>query len=217
MTSAFQRGVAEWMRACFTKDVSNAPAERNHRFLEESLELVQSRGSTREEAHMLVDYVFGRPVGEKEQEVGGVMVTLAALCHVAGMDMVELGDRELRRIWNNIEKIRAKQATKPASSPLPGGSQEHQVGCATNKPGWFKGPCNCIASRTSKTEVIENVIISHEELDGLIKLMESGRSNASIDLSAKRRDLIVIALQRLRNKPTTGAWDDLKSATGGKL
>jgi hypothetical protein len=94
--------------------------ERNHRFLEEALELVQANGCTREDAHALVDYTFGRPVGELAQEVGGVLVTLAALCNAIGCDMATAGDYELDRVQTLIEKIRAKQAAKPHGSPLPG-------------------------------------------------------------------------------------------------
>ncbi|MFX5747833.1 hypothetical protein ABTE19_23195, partial [Acinetobacter baumannii] len=72
--------------------------ERNHRFFEEATELVQSTGMTQSEAHQLVDYVYGRPVGEPVQEVGGVMVTLAALCLAAKMDMHAAGETELARI-----------------------------------------------------------------------------------------------------------------------
>ena len=88
--------------------------------MEESLELVQSLGCTQEECHRLVDYVFGRPIGEPHQELGGVMVTLAALCNAyPDMQMDEAGYKELNRCWNNIEKIREKQKNKPKSGPLP--------------------------------------------------------------------------------------------------
>lgn len=101
-------------------EVCRNTAERNHRFLEEALELVQSLGCTAAEARMLVDYTFGRPTGEPRQEVGGVMVTLAALCTAADLSMRGCGEDELERCWKNIARIRAKQATKPPSSPLPG-------------------------------------------------------------------------------------------------
>ncbi|MGZ4968070.1 MAG: hypothetical protein ACXV8O_01525 [Methylobacter sp.] len=93
--------------------------ERSHRFLEESLELVQACGCTKSEALQLVDYVYGRPAGEPYQEVGGVMVTLAALCLAHGLNMHENGETELTRIWTMVEKIRQKQAAKPKYSPLP--------------------------------------------------------------------------------------------------
>lgn len=116
---AFQSRVSEWMLACFGAEITTDRTERCHRFLEEALELVQALGSTSSEAHQLVDYVFGRPAGELRQEVGGVMVTLAALCGAAGIDMSEEGEAELARIWTKIEKIRAKHAAKPKHSPLP--------------------------------------------------------------------------------------------------
>ena len=116
---AFQQRVQPWMMACFGPAISADACERNHRFLEEALELVQSCGCTASEAHQLVDYVFGRPVGDKQQEVGGVMVTLAALCLAQDLDMHAAGDVELARIWTKVEAIRAKQAAKPKHSPLP--------------------------------------------------------------------------------------------------
>lgn len=115
----FQSRVEPWLLACFGEEISNDKEERNHRFLEESLELVQATGCTASEAHQLVDYVFGRPVGEPHQEVGGVMVTLAALCRAQALDMHANGEIELARIWTKVEKIRAKQAAKPKHSPLP--------------------------------------------------------------------------------------------------
>ena len=116
---AFQQRVQPWMMGCFGPEISADRIERNHRFLEEALELVQSCGCTASEAHQLVDYVFGRPLGEPVQEAGGVMVTLAALCLANGLDMHECGETELARIWTKVEAIRAKQAAKPKHSPLP--------------------------------------------------------------------------------------------------
>jgi exonuclease VII small subunit len=116
---AFQDRVQPWLMACFGAMIAGDREERNHRFLEEALELVQSCGCTAHEAHQLVDYVYGRPEGEPPQEVGGVMVTLAALCLANGMDMHKAGETELTRIWTKVEAIRAKQAAKPKHSPLP--------------------------------------------------------------------------------------------------
>lgn len=116
----FQSRVQPWMIDCFGPVIAGDREERNHRFLEEALELVQACGASANEAHQLVDYVYGRPVGEPTQEVGGVMVTLAALCLANGMDMHAAAETELARIWTKVEQIRAKQAAKPAMSPLPG-------------------------------------------------------------------------------------------------
>lgn len=118
--TTYQSEVAEWMVRCFGAEISADTVERNHRFLEESLELVQSAGCTREEALQLVDYVYGRPAGELRQEVGGVMVTLAALCEAASVSLSESSINELARVWTKIQQIRAKQKAKPKFSPLPG-------------------------------------------------------------------------------------------------
>ena len=75
----FQERVWPWVAACFGPMIAVDPLERNHRFLEEALELCQACGATAQQAHQLVDYVFARDVGEREQEVGGIMVTLAGL------------------------------------------------------------------------------------------------------------------------------------------
>lgn len=118
---AFQQRVQPWLLECFGAEIAADRVERNHRFLEESLELVQALGCTASEAHQLVDYVFGRPVGDPPQEVGGVMVTLAALCLANSLDMHDAGEVELGRISapELVAKIRAKQAAKPKHSPLP--------------------------------------------------------------------------------------------------
>lgn len=118
---SFQSRVADWMEACFGPEISKDIDERNFRFLEEALELVQSLGCTRHNAMALVDYVYNRPVGEPEQEVGGVAVTLAALGNAVGIHIQEEADKEEKRCWGIIDKIRAKQRTKPQiGGPLPG-------------------------------------------------------------------------------------------------
>lgn len=114
-----QERVQPWMMACFGPIIAADRIERNHRFIEEALELVQACGCTQDEAHQLVDYVYERPQGDVNQEVGGVMITLAALCLANGLDMHAAGETELARIWTKVDQIRAKQAAKPKHSPLP--------------------------------------------------------------------------------------------------
>jgi NTP pyrophosphatase (non-canonical NTP hydrolase) len=118
---AFQSRVDGWMQQCFGPQISADELERVDRFTEEALELGQSKGHSAERAHALVDYVYGRDVGEPFQEVGGVMVTLAALCNAAQIDMTDAAETELARILRPeiVEKIRAKQAAKPTGSALP--------------------------------------------------------------------------------------------------
>lgn len=120
MTRAFQFRVAAWLTHTFDPETCSNTRERNHRFLEESLELVQALGCTKTEVMQLVDYTFGRERGEPAQEVGGVLVCLAALCTAAGIIMDDAAEDELARVWTKVDKIRAKHAAKPKFSPLPG-------------------------------------------------------------------------------------------------
>jgi hypothetical protein len=116
---AFQSGVDAWMDVCFGATIKADVQERCDRFIEEALEFVQAAGYSAERAHALVDYTFGRPVGEINQEVGGVMVTLAAMCNTIGVDIGSAAETELARVWTKVDVIRAKQAAKPTGSALP--------------------------------------------------------------------------------------------------
>ena len=61
-----------------------------------------------------------------DQEVGGVLITLAALCLSNEIDMAQSGEIELARVWTSIDKIRTKQDAKrlvvgpDTIDPLPG-------------------------------------------------------------------------------------------------
>lgn len=118
--ATFQPRVDEWVEACFGGTIRGDTTERADRFIEEALELAQTIPAfTADRAHTLVDYVFNRPVGEPAQEVGGVMVTLAALCNATGLDITSSAETELARVWTKMAAIRAKQAAKPTGSALP--------------------------------------------------------------------------------------------------
>jgi len=158
----FQQRVQPWMMECFGPVISADREERNHRFLEESLELVQATGCTAHEAHQLVDYVYGRPVGEPTQEVGGVMVTLAALCLANGLDLHDAAEVELARIWTKVETIRAKQAAKPKHSPLPEHAAPASGGAAPGAEGdaldaaryrWLRSTTNYVTSEYGRIDV----------------------------------------------------------------
>jgi hypothetical protein len=113
----YQIRVWSWLQAAFSANkpwILTSRTERNHRFLEEACEVVQANGMTYIQAQQVLGYAFGRPVGEIKQEVGGAMNTLAALCQERGISMTECAETELMRCWRDIDKIRAKQATKPA-------------------------------------------------------------------------------------------------------
>jgi NTP pyrophosphatase (non-canonical NTP hydrolase) len=116
----FQSRVSDWLSECFGPKWRADPDERMHRFVEEAIELAQAAGCTREEFHLLIDYVYGRPAGDLTKEVGGVMVTLAGLCESANIDLAQAADDELRSNYARIDTIRKKRQNRRRQSPLPG-------------------------------------------------------------------------------------------------
>lgn len=122
----FQRRVGTWVQACFGAKVSQDIQQRGDRLLEETLELLQATGYDTARVPVLTQYVFSRPIGEPRQEMGGVMVTLAAFGNAAGLDMFGAGLEELERVEQPevMEKCRSKQASRSSTtSPVAGVSR----------------------------------------------------------------------------------------------
>jgi len=111
-----QERITIWARVCFIRTGIENNAERAYRFAEEAIELVQSFDVSVEDMHKLVDYVYNRPVGETDQEVGGTYTTLAVLSSINNLKIDECATTELDRIWMNIPKIRKRNETKPQTS-----------------------------------------------------------------------------------------------------
>lgn len=93
-----QKIVAEWCRAAFGDKQATALPQRGVRLLEEAIEAYQAAGGYKTMAHLLVDFVFERPVGQLNQELGGVAVTLLALAQAAGLSADAEEVREIQRI-----------------------------------------------------------------------------------------------------------------------
>lgn len=110
----FQDGVRSWVERCMGVRVARSPNERCRRFLEEALELVQAGGLEASKVMQMVSYVYNRPAGDMAQEVGGVSVTLAALCSAYNLDLEYCAYAELQRIEANMEAIREKHNHKAA-------------------------------------------------------------------------------------------------------
>lgn len=137
----FQVTVGAWLERCFGPTIAHDRAERTHRFTEEALELAQATGCSKSEVLQLVDYVYGREVGAVSQEVGGVMVTLAALCYARRFSLAEAAYTELHRIHEPsvMERIRLKQAAKPKVGPLPAETQADKEDAAFE--AWVERNC----------------------------------------------------------------------------
>lgn len=110
----FQRTIVKWCVDMFGPKCARDPKERGLRLLEEAIEAAQAVNVSREDAHKLVDYVFGRPTGEISQEISGVLVTVLSLADAAGISAELSLVREIARIHEPSfrEKVRAKHNTK---------------------------------------------------------------------------------------------------------
>ncbi len=109
----FQERVNLWILGMFGGKPPPGITVCQNRFLEEALEAVQTFGMTKEQAHAMVNFVYAREAAKEKEVIGGVMVTLAALCNAFEIDMIDSGERELDKIWGMIDIIREKQALKP--------------------------------------------------------------------------------------------------------
>lgn len=117
-----QGEVHAWARAAFGHEQATNLTQRGLRLLEEAIELFQACDGEVEMAHKLVDYVFGREVGELGQEIGGVSVTLLALAAAAGTSADWQERLEVDRVLSKpIEEFTKRNAAKNAAGFLAGG------------------------------------------------------------------------------------------------
>ena len=88
--------------------------ERGRRLLEEALELAQAVGVSQEQALGHVERAYSRPPGTVDQELGQVVLCVAALAEVEGFLMGDRGEAELFRLAQPgmKEKMRARHAAK---------------------------------------------------------------------------------------------------------
>jgi hypothetical protein len=108
----FQTRVAAWVFETFGDDLRHNKPTRDHRFMEEAIELYQALGHPIDRLWQVACDVYAKEPGDPKQELGGVQTTLAALSEGHGLDMVEARETELARMWTKVEAIRAKAASK---------------------------------------------------------------------------------------------------------
>jgi len=99
-----QARVLTWARDTFGEVAVN-PTERVSRFVEEAIELAQACGYPPERIVELVGYTYGRPPGEVGQEVGGVSVSLLALCESLGISAEVCEARETERVTSITREV----------------------------------------------------------------------------------------------------------------
>jgi hypothetical protein len=109
----FQRQWFRWMHACYPVEHINDPKENRQRFAEEAIEAMQAFDMPKEEVLAMVEYVYGREKGEPAQEAAGALNCLVTLCNLHKINLGQAAVEDLDYCWQNLDKIRAKNALKP--------------------------------------------------------------------------------------------------------
>ncbi len=114
-----QADVIAWARRAFGDDQAVSIPQRGLRLLEEAIEAFQAAGGEGVQGHELIDYVFGRPVGELRQELGGIGVTVLCLAAAAGISADEAERMEVERVLSKpLDYFRQRNAAKNAAGFL---------------------------------------------------------------------------------------------------
>jgi hypothetical protein len=114
-----QATVADWVVRCWGERVLHNHAERGGRLFEEASELAQAVGLPLEKAMTILVYTYGRPAGDPHQEIGGVGVTLLALCASLSLSADEAEATEVARVLAKpIEHFRRRHAEKEAAGVM---------------------------------------------------------------------------------------------------
>lgn len=109
-----QRRVETWLRRVFDEATVSDVKERALRAAEEVIELAQAVGVDAPQLHRLVDYVFGRPLGDPAQEIAGSFITLYSVAVALGVNADEAFEKELARVDTPevTERVQRRQAEK---------------------------------------------------------------------------------------------------------
>lgn len=105
--------IGEWTTRSFGEQEACSYPQRGIRLLEEAAEAAQVCAVTEEMALNMIRYVYSRPSGNLNQELGGVGVTLLALAHAAGRSADLCEQTEIARVLNKpIEHFRQRNQAK---------------------------------------------------------------------------------------------------------
>lgn len=99
----------EWAERSFGREHVYNFAIRALRLAEEAVELAQAYDIPKEKMLDLVEIVYGRPKGNPEQELGGVMMTATVLAGAHGFDPDAFFEEELRRVLRKSSDHFAKR------------------------------------------------------------------------------------------------------------
>lgn len=149
----------QWVVTYLGEDIAMNTKERAMRLVEEAIELCQTEGNTLQMVVDLATHVFNKPVGDPNQEVGGVSVTLLAYCAGKGIDPEEEEQKELNRIWGKpLEHFRERHQKKVdagVATPMTNLSEACPY-CTSNNPAvrttYYDQTCKGCVERMGRQE-----------------------------------------------------------------
>lgn len=114
--------VLHWAKSVFG-DVAMDPTERALRMMEEAAEVAQGVGVPLDIIQRTVARTYQRPVDDPAKEIGGLLVTVYALCGRLQLDPEFLLDTEVERIlskdpqlWRDKHNMKVKDGTSTAKA-----------------------------------------------------------------------------------------------------
>lgn len=113
-TATWVRLCRRWSSLVFREHFNKiTPKVRSFRLLEESVELAQAEGATREEILIIVDQVMAKEPGNPFGELGGVLICAAAYASTRDMDMDFVFMSEFERIMDPaiMDRVRNRNLT----------------------------------------------------------------------------------------------------------
>jgi hypothetical protein len=113
--SSRQSNIVEIGTKVFGEASMVSTQERLMRFTEEAFEVMQAAGLPLTEVLRMAAHVYERKIGELSQELAGTSVTLHALADAHKIDLEEVTDKEISRVWTDRERIWEKIKGKPDS------------------------------------------------------------------------------------------------------
>ncbi len=122
-----QAQVYLWVRSTFGIPNANV-TERALRLFEEVAELTQAEGIDPVRLGAIIAHVYGKPVGDAVQEVGGIGTTLLAYCEAKGISADLAEERELQRVLaiepEHFRKRHNLKAEAGIAETVPTGEEE---------------------------------------------------------------------------------------------
>lgn len=109
----FQLDVVSWWRDTFLQSVRSDPQARAYKFLEEAIEFAQAAGVERDDADLMVHYVYGREKGIPFEEAGDAFFTLAVAAEAFGFQLSQAGITRFEYAQENVVQVREADKTKP--------------------------------------------------------------------------------------------------------